>query len=68
MAKKITCTQDIKVKLTDTDGNTFALLGKVRQAMVKAGFSAEAKEFMDEATKGDYDHLLQTCCKYVDVR
>jgi len=48
--------------------NAYAILGKVKTAMVKAGFSAEAKTFMDEATMGDYDHLLQTCCKYADVR
>ena len=66
--KKIEKTQDIVVKLTGTDGNAYALLGKVKSAMEKAGFRAEAKTFIDEATKGDYNHLLSICCKYVDVR
>ena len=28
----------------------------------------EGEQFQQEATSGDYDHLLQTCFKYVDVQ
>ena len=59
---------DIKVRLTGADGNAFAILGAVSKAMKRAGLDASArKEFTDEATSGDYDHLLQTCMKFVAV-
>ena len=50
------------------DGNAFHILGLVRRGLVRAGVPADKqKEFMDEATSGDYDHLLQTCMKWVEV-
>ena len=56
------------VKLIGNDGNAFAILGSVQRALRKAGATpAEVAEFMDEATKGDYDHLLGTVMKWVDV-
>jgi len=33
-----------------------------------AGIGKEERDaFMDEAMSGDYDHLLQTCMKWVSV-
>jgi hypothetical protein len=59
---------NIKVKLTGADGNAFAIIGLVTKAMRAGGIGAEdRKEFMDEAMGGDYDHLLQTCMKTVNV-
>ena len=58
---------NIKVKLTGKDGNAFMILGLVSGALKKAGKADLAKEFVDEATKGDYDHLLQTAMEYVEV-
>lgn len=55
------------VKLVGEDGNAFAILGKVKRALVKAGMQEEAKAFMEEATAGDYNHLLACVQKYVDV-
>jgi hypothetical protein len=62
-------TQKIRpaVKLVGTDGNAFAILGKVNKALKAAGLKNEASAFMTEAMSGDYDHLLQTAMKYVDV-
>ena len=57
-----------KVKLVGTDGNAFAILGKVKAAIAKSDKPELAKEFMQEATSGDYNHLLDTCMDYVDVR
>jgi len=34
----------------------------------KAGHKDAVKAFMDEATAGDYDHLLQTAMKWVNVK
>lgn len=60
---------NIKVKLTGTDGNAFAVLGNVRQALRKAKVpSAEISTFLNEAMSGDYNHLLATCGKWVVVR
>lgn len=58
---------NIKVKLIGEDGNAFNILGKVSQALKKNGYKEMAQEFMAEATKGDYNHLLRTCMKVVKV-
>lgn len=59
---------DVDVKLSGQDGNAFAIMGRVREAIRKAGgTSEELKEFIEEATSGDYDNLLQTCMKWVYV-
>lgn len=55
------------VKLIGEDGNAFNILGRVKRALVKAGMREEAQAFMTEAMAGDYDHLLATVQKYVDV-
>ena len=52
---------DITVPLTGTDGNAFAVLGKVSRALRQAGVSqAERDAFTQEETASDYDRLLQT--------
>jgi hypothetical protein len=59
----------IKVKLVGTDGNAFALIGRVKRALNENKVSTEEqKMFVEEATSGDYDNLLSTCCRWVDVR
>ena len=56
------------VKLTGTDGNAFAILGKVTAALRKAGSPPEeVKKFQGEAMAGDYDNLLRVCMEYADV-
>ncbi len=64
MAEPIT---NIKVKLIGNDGNAFVILGTVQKALKDHGRSDLVDEFLKEAMSGDYDHLLQTCCKYVEV-
>ena len=57
------------VKLLGADGNAFNLLAICQRAARKAGWKSErVDEFTEEATAGDYDALLRTCCKYFDVR
>jgi hypothetical protein len=59
---------DVHVKLTGKDGNAFATLGRVRGALRNAGVPmGEIEEFMPEATSDDYDQLLATCMRWVDV-
>ena len=57
----------IKVKLIGEDGNAFYILGKVSRELRKAGETELAKAFIEEAMKGDYDHLLRTCMQVVKV-
>jgi hypothetical protein len=59
---------DITVQLTNTDGNAFAVLGRVLRALRQAGVpEAERQAFQREATSGDYDALLQTVLRWVAV-
>ena len=61
--------QHLKVKLAVADGNAFALMGKVAQALRRDGASKEEiDQFHEEATSGDYNHLLSVCMAWVDVR
>lgn len=58
----------ITVFLSDHDGNAFAILATVRTVLKRNGIEkAEIDEFTREAMSGDYDHLLQTVVKYVNV-
>ena len=56
---------DVKVKLFGEDGNAFAILGRVSRALRRGGHPELVKEFTDEATSGDYNHLLATCMEYI---
>ena len=58
---------DAVVQLSEEDGNAFAILGRVRRAILRSNHSELADEFMQEAMAGDYDHLLMTCMRYVTV-
>ena len=59
----------VKVQLTGRDGNAFAIMGAVKDGLRKAGVSKEEQDkFMEEAMSGDYNNLLMTCMRWVDVR
>ena len=58
---------NIKVKLLGKDGNAFYILGTVKRALEKAGYRDLAKQYMKEATTGDYNHLLAVTQEYVEV-
>lgn len=59
---------EVEVELVGGDGNAFVLMGKVSGALRRAGVpKEEVDEFMAEATSGDYDHLIQTCMRWVEV-
>jgi hypothetical protein len=58
----------IQVRLTGEDGNAFAVLGHVLRALRRAGVSPdECDAFQQEATAGDYDALLRTVMRWVEV-
>lgn len=59
---------DIEVQLSGEDSNAFAIMGRVTREMKRAGVdSAEIDAFREECMSGDYDHLLQTCMRWVSV-
>lgn len=60
---------DVTVQLTGSDGNAFAIMGAVTRAMRREGISSEEQDaFREEAMSGDYDNLLMTAMKWVDVQ
>ena len=58
---------DVTVELSGEDGNAFVLMGVVTKALRRAGHSDAIESFREEAMSGDYDNLLRTCMKYVNV-
>ena len=59
---------DVVVQLTGEDGNAFAVMGRVKTALRRAGVSQkEVAEYVEESTSGDYDALLRTAMKWVTV-
>ena len=58
---------DVTVILIGEDGNAFAIMGKVARALRNAGHADLVKPYMDEATSGDYNHLLKVTMEYVNV-
>lgn len=59
--------EKITVKLVGKNGNAYNLLAIVRKALRENGMQDKVEEFTKKATSGDYDHLLATCCEYVNV-
>lgn len=58
----------VRVELVGQDGNAFSILGKVIRAMRRASVSQQTiDEYKDEAMNGDYNHLLVTTMRYVEV-
>ena len=58
----------IRVKLINTDGNAFSILGVVLHALRKAGYGEDfIKAFMVEATRSDYQHLLAVIADTVEI-
>ena len=59
---------DIHVQLSGLDGNAFAIMGRVRAALLKAGVSRdEVAEYLEQSQSGDYDALLRTAMEWVEV-
>jgi len=58
---------DVHVKLVGADGNAFAIMARVQKAMRLGGVpKVDRDAFLAEAMSGDYNHLLQTCLRWVD--
>ena len=60
---------DVEVQLSGTDGNAWAIMATVKNALKSIGVSKdEIDEYIEESMSGDYNHLLQTAMKWVEVR
>ena len=56
------------VKLTGHDGNAYSIMGRIKQALKRAGADKEyIDKYLKEATSGDYDNLLVVSMQYADV-
>ena len=58
----------ITVKLTGNDSNAFMVLGLCQRAARAVDLPKEEIDaFREEATAGDYDHLLQTAMRWFNI-
>lgn len=59
---------DITVRLTDTDSHPFSIIGTVASALQRAGVPGlQIEKFKEEAKSGDYDNVLVTAMRWVNV-
>ena len=59
---------DVVVPLVGGDGNAFAIIGAVTNALRRADVPTdEIESFKTEAMSGDYDNVLQTAMAWVTV-
>jgi hypothetical protein len=59
---------EIEVQLTGQDGNAFAIMGAVSNALRKGGVTKDKiNEYTTQSMSGDYDNLLRTAMEWVSV-
>lgn len=60
---------NVTVKLSGNDGNAFAIMGSVRNALKKAGATKEQlDQYTMDSMSGDYQNLLRVASRYVNIR
>lgn len=56
----------VSVNLEGPEGNAFSILGCIQRELKHKGVEKDERdEFINSATSGDYDHLLQVCSEWV---
>lgn len=59
---------DVTVVLSGQDGNAYLIIGRIARALKLGGATKEDVEtFIKEAMSGDYENVLRTCMKWVNV-
>ena len=59
---------NIEVELSGQDGNAFMIVGRVQRALRNAGVDKEEiTRYVEEATSGDYDNVIQTSARWVEI-
>lgn len=57
----------VRVRLAGEDGNAYAIMGRVCEAMKRAGIPKEERDaYMAESMQSDYTHLLRTAMAWVN--
>lgn len=58
----------VKISLMGEDGNAFMIIGRVQRALRTGGVPAEERDkFLQEAMSGDYNNVIQTAMRWVEV-
>ena len=58
----------VTVQLSGQNGNAIVVIGSVIRGLKRAGApQSEIDKFKSEATSGNYDHVIQTAMKWVNV-
>lgn len=59
---------EVAVELSGQDGNAFMIIGRVKQALHKAGIDKEQIDrYAEEAMSGDYDNVIRTTAQWVEI-
>jgi len=59
--------EEKRYSLEGIEGNAFCITGYVRKAMRECGYSEKDRmDYLNEATKGDYEHLLAVSIRTID--
>lgn len=59
---------DVEVQLSGEDGNAFMIIGRTMAALRRGGVPAKERDrYAEEATSGDYDNVLTTTLRWVNV-
>jgi hypothetical protein len=59
---------NVTVALAGQDGNAFAIMSRVSKALRNEGVpNEEVEAYLSESMSGDYDSLLRTAMKWVNV-
>lgn len=59
---------NVEVQLSGEDSNAFMMIARTRKALRRAGVSEqEILEFSAEAESGDYDNVINTIGRWVEV-
>ena len=56
------------VVLSGKDGSDLSILGRVHGAILMSNHPELAQQFIDDAIASDFDNLLVTSMRYVDVK
>lgn len=57
----------VSMTLIGVDGNAFSLMGEFQHQAKKQGWTQEeVDQVLEEAKKGDYDHLILTLYDHID--
>lgn len=58
---------ELAVQLTGRDGNAMSIMATVAAALRRNGHAEEVEAFMEEAMSGDYDNVIATAMRWVNV-